>query len=182
MTTTLDDITQQHLDTLTDLVEQSRHKMILDGSRRYPLSPDLVEDCVQTAYIKVARVVRDGELKEGGNLRSYLWSAFYRACLDSLRSQRRTRHCSLSSYDSPLPSTTPTPLATAVTAETVATIEQATTEVPSAYHEAFQLRIFGQVDYATIAQRVGVKLKTARVQIHKARVYLQKRLQHILHS
>ncbi len=180
MTTTLDDLTQEHLDELTTLVEQFRPAMILDGSRRYSLQPDAAEDCVQTTYLKVARNILNGGFKDHGNLRGYVWTAFYRACVSQLRSQRHFRSCSFSEEDSPLPSREQTPPAAMATNENLAKIHQATAALPDIYQSVFRLRTFEHLRYAVIAQQLGLARKTVGIRLHRARTFLQKYLGNLL--
>ena len=115
VTTTLDDLTQEHLDQLTTLVEHFRPAMILEGSRRYSLQPDVAEDCVQTTYLKVARKIVNNKLQTYDHFQGYVWTVFYRTCINHLRSQRHFRSCSFSEEDSPLPSREQTPPAAMTT-------------------------------------------------------------------
>ncbi|MDP1694068.1 MAG: sigma-70 family RNA polymerase sigma factor [Candidatus Woesearchaeota archaeon] len=179
MTTTLDDLTQEHLDQLTTLVEHFRPAMILEGSRRYSLQPDLAEDCVQTTYLKVARNILKGDLNDHGNLRGYVWKSFYRACLDQLHLQSHFRSCSFSEDDSPLPSREQTPPAAMTTQENLAKIQQATAVLPSLYQDVFRLRTFEHLRYDLIAQRLGLAKNTVSIRLHRARTFLQRHLENL---
>lgn len=180
MTTTLDDLTQEHLDQLTTLVEQSRPSMISEGSRRFSLQPDVAEDCVQTTYFKVARNILKGRLRDDGNLRCYVWKSFYRACMDQLSSQRHFRSSSYSEDDSPLSSREQTPPAAMTANENLAEIQRATAVLPIPYRAVFQLRTFEHLRYAVIAQQLGLAKKTVSIRLNRARTFLQKYLGNLL--
>jgi RNA polymerase sigma-70 factor, ECF subfamily len=153
--------------------------------RRMLNSQDAAEDATQEALIAAYRAVERFRGARGGRsagFRAWLFRIGVNACYDELR-RRRSRPAA--SLDAPrgeggtpldVPNSGPTLEERAETSELGAAIEQALSGLPSDQRLAVVLCDVQGLDYAEIAEVMGVSLGTVKSRINRARSRLREAL------
>ena len=167
--------TQGDLDAFNLLVEHYQ-RPLFNLCLRLLNSPEAAEDATQDAFIAAYRALRRFR---GGGFRAWLFRIAVNACYDELRRRRaRPAH----SLDVPhgesgrtldVPNPGPTLEEMAQTAELGGVIHEAVSALPPDQRLAVVLCDVQGLDYAEIAEVMGVSLGTVKSRINRARSRLR---------
>lgn len=146
-------------------------------------SQQAAEDATQDAFIAGYRAIGRFRGGRSGGFRAWLFRIGVNVCYDELRRRRARPAVSL---DAPrgegsrafdVPNTGPAPEEQAQAAELRGVIQQGLTELPSEQRLAVVLCDVQGMDYAEIAEVMGVSLGTVKSRINRARARLRAYLQ-----
>jgi len=175
--------TQGDLDAFNLLVQQYQTSLY-NLCLRMLNSPDAAEDATQDAFIAAYRAIHRfrGRAQPGGReagFRAWLFRIGVNACYDELRRRRARPAASLdlprgeSGRTLDVPNPGPTLEERAQTAELGLAIQEALSALPSDQRLAVVLCDVQGLDYAEIAQVMGVSLGTVKSRINRARSRLR---------
>jgi len=169
---------QGDLDAFNALVEHYQHPLY-NLCLRMLGSPEPAEDATQDAFIAAFRSIHRFR---GGGFRAWLFRIAVNACYDELRRRRSRPAVSLdkpvgeSGRTLDVPNPCPTLEERAQTAELGGAIRDALSAIPSEQRLAVILCDVQGLDYAEIAQVMGVSLGTVKSRIARARSRLRAHL------
>lgn len=145
------------------------------------------EDVAQDVFLKVFRAIERFDPRRGVKFTTWVYTFVRNHCFDILK-RRRIQTTSLSvgrddesQLDVPDPSARP-PLKVAETSELGEKIEEALAGLGDDQRMAFVLREYEGLDYASIAEVMGVSEGTVKSRLHRAKEALRSRLQPYLRS
>jgi len=173
--------TQGDLDAFNRLVEQHQ-RPLYNLCLRMLASAEAAEDATQDAFIAAYRAVHRFRGAQTGGFRAWLFRIGVNACYDEMRRRRSRPSVSL---DTPrgesgrtldVPNPGPTLEERAQTAELGSAIQGAMSTLPSDQRLAVILCDVQGMDYAEIAQIMGVSLGTVKSRINRGRSRLRERL------
>lgn len=170
--------TQGDLDAFNLLVEHYQ-RPLFNLCLRMLNSPEAAEDATQDAFIAAYRALHRFR---GGGFRAWLFRIAVNACYDELRRRRARPADSLdvrhgeSGRTLDVPNPGPTLEETAQTAELGGAIQEALSTLPSDQRLVVVLCDVQGLDYAEIAEVMGVSLGTVKSRINRARSRLRNSL------
>ncbi len=169
------------LDAFNALVEQYQ-RALFNLCLRMLGSPEAAEDATQDAFIAAYRAVHRFRGSQGSSqagFRAWLFRIGVNACYDELRRRRSRPALSLdqprgeSGLTIDVANSGPTLEERAETAELGGIIQEGLSALPSDQRLAVILRDVQGLDYAEIAQVMGVSLGTVKSRINRARSRLR---------
>jgi RNA polymerase sigma-70 factor, ECF subfamily len=173
--------TQGDLDAFNRLVEQYQ-RPLYNLCLRMLTSADAAEDATQDAFIAAFRAVHRFRGTQSGGFRAWLFRIAVNACYDEMRRRRSRASVSLdqprgqSGHTLDVPNPGPTLDEQAQSAELGSAIQSALNALPSDQRLAVILCDVQGMEYAEIAQVMGVSLGTVKSRINRARGRLRERL------
>jgi len=150
--------------------ELQRHVAAMLGSA------DEARDIVQDLWVTAIRA--RPETVDGANIRAWLYRVATRRALDHL-STRRRRSALLAAHSGELePGTLPAPDAAPgrLSEPAAARVRRAVAELPRRQRDAVWLRWIEQLDYTTIARRMGASPEAARANVYQGMKKLRRDL------
>ena len=173
--------TQGDLDAFNHLVERYQ-RPVYNLCLRMLASADTAEDATQDAFIAAFRAIQRFRGTQSGGFRAWLYRIAVNACYDEMRRRRSRLTVSLdvprgeSGQTIDVPNPGPTLEERAQTAELGSAIQGALNALPSDQRLAVILCDVQGMEYAEIAQIMGVSLGTVKSRINRARGRLRERL------
>ena len=145
---------------------------------RYTRDLDTAKEIVHNVYVNIWE--KRDSIKEDQNIRSYLYTAVYSRCLNSIRDSRKTVELE-DSEEIGQPENSQSLLETE---ELKARIDASIQSLPDRCRQIFILSRYEELKYSEIAKKLDISVKTVEVQMSKAlrllREYLKEYLSIIL--
>lgn len=154
--------------------ECSRLKRLLI---RRGLSGSAAADAVQEAFVRLMRAPRE----DVRDLRSYLFRTAANLVADQYRQQYRDSKVidPAADLDETVADPSQQPEAALVSAQELAALDDALSELPMRCREVLVLHKFEGLSYAEIAERLGISKNTVTVHMTKAMNTLRKRMRNV---
>lgn len=130
------------------------------------------EELAQETYLRALRRVPD--LRDKTLLKAWLCRIARNTCLDHLRRLRLRRFVGLS--EAPEPRTRATPETLLQHEERHIALKAAVEAMPRRLRDVLVLREYGELSYLEIAVSLGIEAGTVMSRLHRARVWLARRL------
>ena len=142
----------------------------------------IVEEIVSDVFVKLwnnrSTIVIHTSIKD------YLFKSVRNICIDHLRAEKKQSQQTTYIDDNEISCTTladlgENPLDYIVSSETEQRIMKAINELPERYQQAFKLRIFDELSYEEIAEKMGVTKNTVKSNLREAKSGLREKLKDI---
>ena len=148
----------------------------------YVHDENVVEEIVSDVFVKLWN--NRTAITIHTSLRDYLYKSVQNTCIDYLRSEKYVRQQTTYIDDNELTCTTladlgEDPLDYLVSNETEQLIMKAIDELPERYQYTFKLRIFDELSYEEIAEKMGITKNTVKSNLREAKIGLREKLKDI---
>jgi RNA polymerase sigma-70 factor (ECF subfamily) len=148
------------------------HALALGLALRLLGNHDDAEDAVQEALLKTYQ--RREALDEVSDERSWLLRVVFNQCMDARRrraSRTRHEHAQLAA------SSSPSPEEGSARRDVLRRVREVLGELPPKQQAVLHLRVYEELDYASIGKALDLSPQSARVYLVKARAHLRQRLE-----
>jgi len=151
------------------------HALALGLALRLHGNHDDAEDAVQEALLKTYRTM--ALLDEVADERSWFLRVVFNQCMDARRRRAsRGRH----EHAQPAAALAPAADEAAARRDVLRRVREVMGELPPKQQAVLHLRVYEELDYASIGEALDLSPRSARVYLVKARAHLRQRLGHEL--
>lgn len=155
-----------------EIVFRTWHRNVRSYYENRGLEPQEANDLAQEVFLTVYTGISG--LRDQASFRSWLFGIARFKLLQHLESKGKAAFSPVE--DEPLPDPAPSGLEIVLDSERRTKLREALEELPQQMRACVKMSVVEDLQYAEIAERLGVSVNSVKVQIHRARKVLAQRL------